>query len=106
MGRQKKPFPTGHFRLRYPKSYDKTKLYPIEIEYIFGGRPIRRSMNISVLVADWNPNGNGGRGEIRASMLDSVRFNNLLLAKVNKVDAGLNEYNQKFPGQVNEEIIV
>ena len=106
MGRQKKPFPTGHFRLRYPKNYDKTKLYPIEIEYIFGGRPIRRSMNISVLVADWNPNGNGGRGEIRASMPDSVRFNNLLLAKVNKVDAGLNEYNQKFPGQVNEEIIV
>ena len=106
MGRQKKPFPTGHFRLRYPKNYDKTKLYPIEIEYIFGGRPIRRSMNISVLVADWNPNGNGGRGVIRASMSDSVRFNNLLLAKVNKVDAGLNEYNQKFPGQVNEEIIV
>ena len=63
-------------------------------------------MNISVLVADWNPNGNGGRGEIRASMPDSTRFNNLLLAKVNKVDAGLNEYNQKFPGQVNEEIIV
>ncbi|MBD5223228.1 MAG: recombinase, partial [Bacteroidales bacterium] len=106
MGRQKKPFPTGHFRLRYPKNYYKTKLYPIEIEYIFGGRPIRRSMNISVLVADWNHNGNGGRGEIRASMSDSVRFNNLLLAKVNKVDAGLNEYNQKFPGQVNEEIIV
>ena len=106
MGRQKKPFPTGHFRLRYPKNYDKTKLYPIEIEYIFGGRPIRRSMNISVLVADWNPNGNGGRGEIRASMPDSVRFNNLLLAKLNKVDAGLNEYNQKFTGQVNEEIIV
>ncbi|MBD5375056.1 MAG: recombinase, partial [Bacteroides sp.] len=106
MGRQKKPFPTGHFRLRCPKNYDKTKLYPIEIEYIFGGRAIRRNMNISVLVADWNPNGNGGRGEIRASMPDSVRFNNLLLAKVNKVDAGLNEYNQKFTGQVNEEIIV
>ena len=106
MGRQKKPYPTGHFRLRCPKNYDKTKLYPIEIEYIFGGRAIRRNMNISVLVDDWNPNGNGGRGEIRASMPDSVRFNNLLLAKLNKVDAGLNEYNQKFPGQVNEEIIV
>ena len=106
MGRQKKPFPTGHFRLRCPKNYDKTKFYPIEIEYIFGGRAIRRNMNISVLVADWNPNGNGGRGEIRASMPDSTRFNNLLLAKVNKIDAGLNEYNQKFPGQVNEDIII
>ena len=35
MGRQKKPFPLGHFRLRYPKNYDKTKVYPVEIEYIF-----------------------------------------------------------------------
>ncbi len=105
MGRQKKPFPLGHFRLRYPKNYDKSKVYPVEIEYIFGGRPIRRSMNISVAVADWNPNGNNGRGEIRASVPDSARFNKLLLTKVNKVDAGLNEYNQKFPGQINEDII-
>ena len=102
---QKRPFPLGHFRLRYPKNYDKAKAYPIEIEYIFGGRPLRRSMNISVTVADWNPNGNNGRGEIRASVPDCVRFNNLLLAKINKVDAGLNEYHLKFPGQVNEEVI-
>lgn len=106
MGRPKKAFPTGHFRLRYPKNFDKSKIYPVEIEYIFGGRPIRRSMNISVSVEDWNPNANNGRGGIRASMPDSVRFNNLLLAKVNKVDAGLNEYNQKFPGQINEDIII
>ncbi len=105
MGRQKRPFPLGRFRLRYPKNYDKGKAYPIEIIYIFGGRTLRRNMNISVTVADWNPNGNNGRGEIRASMPDSTRFNNLLLAKVNKVDAGLNEYNQKFPGQVNEDVI-
>lgn len=105
MGRQKRLFPLGRFRLRYPKNYDRAKVYPIEIIYIFGGRTLRRNMNISVAVADWNPNGNNGRGEIRASVPDSVRFNNLLLAKVNKVDAGLNEYNQKFPGQVNEDVI-
>ena len=50
MGRQKKSYSTGHFRLRYPKNYDKTKLYPIEIEYIFGGRAIRRNMNLSVFI--------------------------------------------------------
>lgn len=105
MGRQKKPFPLGHFRLRYPKNYDKTKVYPVEIEYIFSGKPLRRSMSISVKVEDWNPNGNNGRGEIRASMPDSVRFNNLLLMKVNKVDAALNEYHQAHPGEVSEEII-
>ena len=67
MGRQKRPFPLGRFRLRYPKNYDKCKAYPIEIIYIFGGRTLRRNMNISVAIADWNPNGNNGRGEIRAS---------------------------------------
>lgn len=105
MGRQKRPFPLGRFRLRYPKNYDKSKLYPIEIVYIFGGRTIKRNMNISVTVDDWNPKGNNGRGEIRATFPDSVRFNKLLLTKVNNVDAGLNEYNQKFPGQVNEDVI-
>ncbi len=105
MGRQKKPFPIGHFRLRYLKNYDKSKIYPIEIVYIFGGRTIKRSMNMSVAVADWNPNGNNGRGEIRASVSDSVRLNKILLTKVNKVDAGLNEYHQKFPDQVNEDVI-
>ena len=80
-------------------------VYPVEIEYIFGGRPIRRSMNISVAVAVWDPNGNNGRGKIRASVPDSARFNKLPLTKVNKVDTELNEYNQKFPGQINEDII-
>lgn len=106
MGRRKRPFPLGHFRLRYPKNYDSAKAYPVEIEYIFGGKPLRRNMNIFVRVDDWNPNGNNGRGEIRTSMPGSVRYNNLLLMKVNKVDAGLNEYNQKYPGQVSEDVIL
>ena len=62
-------------------------------------------LNISVKVDDWNPNGNNGRGEIRASVPDSIRFNNLLLMKVNKVDAALNEYHQVHLGEVSEEII-
>lgn len=95
----------GHFRLRYPNNYDKTKVYPIEIEYIFSGKPIRRSINISVKVDDWNPNGNNSRGEIRESVPDSVRFNNLLLMKVNKVNVALYEYHQMHPGEVSEEII-
>ncbi len=106
MGRQKRPFPAGHFRLRCPKNYDKSMVYPVEIEYIFSGKPIRRSMNISVGVADWNQKGNNGRGEIRASVPDSVRFSNILVSKVNKIDAALNEYHQKFPGQVNEDVII
>lgn len=49
MGRQKRPFPLGRFRLRYPKNYDKGKVYLI---YIFGGRTLHRNMNISVAIAD------------------------------------------------------
>ena len=105
MGRQKKPFPIGHFRLRYLKNYDKSKIYPIEIVYIFGGRTIKRSMNMSVAVADWNPNGNNGRGEIRASDSCSVPLNKIIMKKRNKVYSGLNSYHQKFPDQVNEDVI-
>lgn len=63
-------------------------------------------MNMSVRVVDWNQKGNCGREEIRSSAPDSVLFNNLLLARVNEGDVGLNEYNQKHPGEVNEYVIV
>ena len=105
MGRQKRPFPLGHFIIKRPKNFDKNKAYPICIEYAFSGKPIKRPMGINVPLSEWNPDGNQGRGEIRASFPDSARFNKLLLQRVNEVDAQLNDYHQKNPGQVNAEVI-
>ncbi len=33
MGRPKRTYPLGSFRLRLPKDADKDKKYPIELEY-------------------------------------------------------------------------
>ena len=57
----------GKYRLRTPKEVDKDKAYPVELEYTWNSQIIRKTTNVFVKVADWNQNGNQGRGEIRAS---------------------------------------
>lgn len=67
MGRPKRLYPLGKYRLRTPKEVDKDKAYPVELEYTWNRQIIRKTTNVFVKVADWNQNGNLGRGEIRAS---------------------------------------
>ena len=83
MGRPKRLYPLGKFRLRIPKVVDKEKAYPVELEYTWNRQIIRKTKNVFVKVADWNQNGNQGRGEIRASHGGAAqRLNPLLLARV------------------------
>ena len=83
MGRPKRQYPLGKYRLRTPKEVDKEKAYPV-----------------------WNPNGNQGRGALRASYGDEYkRMNNLLLSRVDKVDSLLAEYNQAHPNQITADVI-
>ena len=56
MGRPKRQYPLGKYRLR-----------TIELEYTWNRQVIRKTTNVFVKVADWNPNGNQGRGALRAS---------------------------------------
>lgn len=60
--------PLGKYRLRTPKESENDKAYPIELEYTWNGQIIRKTTNVFVKVADWNQNGNHGRGEVRAAM--------------------------------------
>ena len=62
MGRPKRQYPLGKYRLRTPKEVDKEKAYPVELEYTWNRQVIRKTTNVFVKVADWNPNGNQGRG--------------------------------------------
>ena len=71
MGRPKRLYPLGKYRLRTPKVVDKEKAYPVELEYTWNRQVIRKTTNVFVKVADWNQNGNQGRGEIRASRGES-----------------------------------
>lgn len=67
---------------------------------------IRKGMNIFVRLGDWNEKANKGRGEVRASYgPEANRINSLLLARVDKIDSLLAEFQQKHPNQITEQVI-
>lgn len=106
MGRPKRLYPLGKYRLRTPKTIDKSKTYPIELEYTWNRQVLRKSSNIFVKAADWNQNGNQGRGEIRSSYGNEYkRLNKVLMERVDTMDAQLAEYNIKHPNQITAEVI-
>lgn len=106
MGRPKRLYPLGKYRLRTPKTIDKSKTYPIELEYTWNRQVLRKSANIFVKAADWNQNGNQGRGEIRSSYGNEYkRLNKVLMERVDTMDAQLAEYNVKHPNQITAEVI-
>ena len=90
-----------------PKVVDKEKAYLLSSWNTLGMRQvIRKTTNIFVKVADWNQNGNQGRGEIRASHGgESKRLNQLLLARVERIDSLLAEYNEKHPNQITADVV-
>lgn len=99
-------YPLGKYRLRTPKVIEKDKPYPVELEYTWNRQVIRKSTNVFVKAADWNQKGNQGRGEIRASHGNEYkRLNQLLINRVDRIDAQLAEYNDKHPNQITAEII-
>lgn len=88
MGRPKRLYPLGKYRLRTPKEPESDKAYPVELEYTWNRQIIRKTTNVFVKAADWNQNGNHGRGEVRASYgSEYKRVNQLLLARVDRIDA-------------------
>jgi len=106
MGRPKRLYPLGKYRLRTPKESDKNKAYLIELEYTWNRQIIHKTTNIFVKEADWNQNGNQGRGEIRVSYgPEYKRLNQLLLARVERMDSMLAEYNEKHPNQITVDVI-
>lgn len=106
MGRPKRLYPLGKYRLRTPKTIDKSKTYPIELEYTWNRQVLRKSANIFVKAADWNQNGNQGRDEIRSSYGNEYkRLNKVLMERVDTMDAQLAEYNVKHPNQITAEVI-
>ena len=63
-------------------------------------------MNIFVRLGNWNEKANKGRGGVRASYgPEANRVNSLLLARADKVDGLLAEYQQKHPNQITAQVI-
>lgn len=106
MGRPKRLYPLGKYRLRTPKEVDKDKAYPVELEYTWNRQVIRKTTNVFVKVADWNQNGNQGRGEIHASHgNEAKRLNQILLDRIERIDSLLAEYNEKHPKQITIDVV-
>lgn len=105
MGRPKRLYPLGRYRLRVPKDAEADKVYPVVLEYTWNREIIRKTTNVFAKIADWNQNGNQGRGELRVSYgSEYKRLNQLLLARVERIDSLLAEYNERNPNQITAEV--
>lgn len=106
MGRTKRQYPLGKYRLRLPRVPESDKAYAVDLEYSWNRQIYRKSTNIMVSMEDWNQDGNRGRGEVRASYgSEYKRINAFLLEKVESTDMKLAEYYQKHPNQITGEVI-
>lgn len=106
MARPKRDYPLGTYRLRLPKNPEPNVGYPVQLEYTWNRKVIRKTIGILVREADWNQNLHQGRGGVRVSYgPEYKRTNAMLLSKVDKVDSLLAEYHQNHPNQVTEEVI-
>ena len=106
MGRPKRLYPLGRYRLHIRGEIDSAKQYLVQLEYTWNRQVIRKGMNIFVRLGDWNEKANKGRGGVRASYgPEANRVNSLLLARADKVDGLLAEYQQKHPNQITTQVI-
>lgn len=106
MGRPKRTYPLGKYRIRCPRAGSKAKAYPIDLEYTWNRQVIRRTTNIFAKVEDWNQKGNKGRGELKPSYgPEFKRLNTMLLNRVDQIDARLADYSDKHPNQISAEVI-
>ncbi len=106
MGRPKRLYPLGRYRLHIRGEIDPAKQYLVQLEYTWNRQVIRKGMNIFVRLGDWNEKANKGRGGVRVSYgPEANRINSLLLARADKIDGLLAEYQEKHPNQITAQVI-
>lgn len=106
MGRPKRLYPHGRYRLRMPRQIENDKPYPLDLEYTWDRQAVRRTTNLFIKVTDWNQNGDNGRGEIRASYgPEYKRLNKMLQSRVEHLDSLIAEFIELNPFQLTVEVI-
>ena len=105
MGRTARNYPKGRLKLRTPKEVQPGKRYPIYIEYNWQADSLRKTTEVSVFPKDWNENGYGRIGEIRATTdLDYKYYNAVLHKRLADTDAKIVQYYEKN-GHVTGDVI-
>ena len=97
----------GKYRLRIRGGQaQKDRQYYIALEYTWNRQIVRKATNITTTIDDWSPTANQGRGGVKPSYGEEAkRINSILVARVDKVDAMLAEYQQKHPDGITTDII-
>ena len=65
MARQQRQFPQGKYILRTPRKSQNGQVYAVYLYYYWLGKQVRRSVDLTVALKDWNQDANGGVGEFR-----------------------------------------
>lgn len=94
----------GCYRLHVRGEIDPIKQYLVQLEYTWNRQVIRQG-EYFVRLGDWNEKANKGRGGVRASYGPEARINSLLLARADKIDGLLAEYQEKHPNQITAQVI-
>lgn len=106
MGKQARPFPTGHYRLYKTSRQKPGSAITVQLEYVVNSTPIRRASGYTVMEEDWNPNENRSRGGMRASYGADYRVvNNKLAKRLDSLDAKIAEWCEKHPNSLTVDIV-
>ena len=82
MARQTRQFPQGKYILRSPRKSKDGQVYAIYLYYYWQGKQVRRSIDLSVALKDWNQEANGGIGEFRPSYGANYKDRNAYLREL------------------------
>lgn len=56
MGRPKRLYPHGRYRLRTSRQIENDKPYPMDLEYTWYRQAVRKTINLFIKETDWNHN--------------------------------------------------
>ncbi len=106
MARQRRQFPQGKYILRTPRKSQNGQVYAIYLYYYYWrGIHIRRSVDLSVSLKDWNQDSNGGAGEFRSSYGPNYKERNGYLKEImHDIDSKIMDYIKQH-GDIDGETI-
>lgn len=105
MARQQRQFPQGKYILRTPRKSQNGQVYAVYLYYYWLGKQVRRSVDLTVALKDWNQDANGGAGEFRPSYGPNYKERNAYLRELmHDIDSKIMDY-VKQHGEIDGDTI-
>ena len=105
MARQQRQFPQGKYILRTPRKSQNGQVYAVYLYYYWQGKQVRRSVDLTVALKDWNQDANGGAGEFRPSYGPNYKERNAYLRELmHDIDSKIMDYIKQH-GEIDGDTI-